>query len=423
MSAAGASPAIDRSAVDLSTVDLLDAGLHDRDPHAIWSYMRAHAPLHRQEFAPGRSFVSVTGYGDACRVLGDHESFTSERGTVITQLGTDDIASGLLMTSCDPPRHTEVRRPLNNRLTAGAVRTMEDGIRDAVRLLFDDVPDGEPWDLAGRAFRLPMVVAGRLIGVPESGWDDLVSWTSMAAAPEDPVFAVGPRHATLSISHHRIFSYFQDLVRSRRESADPGTDDLIRHLMTMPVGGAALTEQEIVYNAYSLLLGANVTTPQTLAGTLLALAAGGDGDPDAWSAARADPDLVPGLVEEGLRWTSAASSFMRYARRPCELSGGPVDTGEPVVVWLGAANRDPSEFPDPDVFDIRRRPNRHIAFGYGPHYCIGAPLARLTLRHTFAYLLERFASVELAGPPRRQRSAFINGLTSLPVLTRSGSRA
>ncbi|MFE5475624.1 cytochrome P450 [Nocardia sp. NPDC056541] len=346
-----------------------------------------------------------------CRVLGDHDAFTSERGTVITQLGHDDIASGLLMTSCDPPRHTEVRRPLAKRLSAGATNAMESEIRYAVDRVFADVPHDRPWDLAERALRLPMVVAGRLLGVPESDWDDLIRLAAMAAAPEDPNFAIGARTATLTVAHHQIFSYFTELIRCRRASV--GHDDLLGHLMSIQAGAQPLSDVEVMYNTYSLLLGANATTPHTVSGAVLALAR----NPDAWQAAHDDPALVPGLVEEGIRWTSAASNFMRYATRPTQLSGGTVATGEPVVAWIGSANRDETVFSNSHAFDIARRPNRHIAFGYGPHYCIGAPLARLTFRIVCEQFLRRFESVEVVGEPRRLRSSFINGITHLRVRT------
>ncbi|WP_330230954.1 cytochrome P450 [Nocardia sp. NBC_00508] len=405
------------TAADLAAVDLLDAGFHTGDPHAVWTYMREHARLHRQEYAPGRMFCSVTRYDDVCRVLGDHDAFTSERGTVITQLGHDDIASGLLMTSCDPPRHTEVRRPLGKRLSAGAVHAMESGIRHAVDRVFADVPHDQPWDLAERALRLPMVVAGRLLGVPESDWDNLIRWAAMAAAPEDPDFAIGARTATLTVAHHQIFSYFTELIRSRRASI--GHDDLLGHLLSIQAGAQPLSDIEAMYNSYSLLLGANATTPHTVSGAVLALAR----NPGAWRSARDDEARVPGLVEEALRWTSAASNFMRYATRPTRLSGGIVETGEPVVAWIGSANRDEAVFPDPHTFDITRHPNRHIAFGYGPHYCVGAPLARLTFRVVCEQFLRRFESVEIIGEPQRLRSSFINGTTHLRVRTTGREQA
>lgn len=399
--------------VALEDVDLFDPEFHGSgNPHAVWSVMRRNAPLHRQVLPDGRAFWSVTRYSDACLVLGDHRLFTSERGTVITQLGQDDIASGILMTSSDPPRHTEVRRAISGRLTARAVSQWEHHIRHGVQFLLDGVDQAsQPWDLAERAYLLPMIVAGAVLGVPDSNWTDLVKWTAMAAAPADPTFCVGTQTATLAICHHHIFEYFGRQIRERRENGL--TDDLISHLMTMDAGGRELTDSEVVYNCYSLLLGANATTPHTVAGTVLALLA----QPEQLHAVRQDSALLPSLVEEGLRWTSAASNFMRYAVTATDLCGARVEAGDAIVVWIGAANRDELIFDDPQRFDVSRKDNRHIAFGYGPHYCSGAALARLTLRIFFEEFLATFGSVELAGEPTRLRSIFISGMTHMPIAT------
>lgn len=403
-----------RAAVDLSTVDLFDAGFFaEGDPHPVWAEMRARAPLHRQVLPDGRSFRSVTRFHDACRVLGDHRAFTSERGSVLTQLGVDDTSAGHMLVSSDPPRHGELRRPLNARLSARTLAAWDDRIRRAVLRFLAPALDGGEWDVAERAYALPMTVAGSLLGIPEDDWDELVRWTAMAAAPDDTRFRIRSSGATLAIAHHQLFEYFGAQVKLRRDD-DPARTDLIGHLMTMTAGGAPLTDEEVVYNCYSILLGANATTPHTVSGTILALA-----EHDAQlRRVLDDPGLVPQLVEEGLRWTSAANSFLRYAVADTELSGGRVEAGEAVAVWIGSANRDESVFADPYRFDVTRTENRHIAFGHGPHYCLGATLARLTFRILFTEFFRRFRTIEVTGAPRHLASVFIAGLTSLPVRTR-----
>ncbi|MFD9894487.1 cytochrome P450 [Amycolatopsis sp. NPDC059027] len=400
--------------VDLDRVDLFDPALYaSGDPHAVWDVMRAEAPLRHQVLPDGRAFWSVTRYEDVCRVLGDHRVFTSERGTVVTQLGQDDIASGKLMTSTDPPRHTQVRRAISGRLTARALASWRERIRQAIVRFLEPALDGGAWDLAERAYHLPMVVAGSLLGMPEGDWDDLVRLTGMVTAPDDPEFRVGSQTMTLTIAHHEIFEYFAERVR-RQRSADGDADSLLEHLITVGAGKAHLTDEEIAYNSYSLLLGANATTPHTVSGTVLALAE----RPQQFDKVRADPSLIPALVEEGLRWTSAACNFMRYATADTRVGGGTVAAGDAVVAWIGSANRDESQFPDPHTFDVTRSENRHVAFGFGPHYCIGAPLARLTARVFFEELFRLFDSVELAGEPQHLRSIFIAGMTHLPLVTR-----
>ncbi|MEU9394169.1 cytochrome P450 [Streptomyces sp. NPDC048324] len=404
----GAGKGIDLGLVDLFDLDLYTSG----DPHAVWDLMRESAPLHHQVLPDGREFWSVTRYDDVCRVLGDHRDFTSERGTVVTHLGVDDVAAGRLMTSTDPPRHTQVRRAIGARLTARAVAPWEDRIRQAVARFLEPALDGGPFDLAERALLLPAIVTGPILGIPERDWEELVQLTAMVTAPSDPHFRHGSEAATLAISHHELVTYVTEWV-GRRRAADGEDGSLLDHLMNVCAGDAPLTDEEIALDGYSILLGANVTTPHTVSGTVHALVE----RPEQFQKAQADPSLVPNLVEEGLRWTSAACNFMRYAVHDTEIAGGTVPARGAVVAWIGSANRDDSQFADPHTFDITRRAaKRHVAFGFGPHFCIGGPLARLTLRVFFEELLQRFASIELDGEPQHLRSFFIAGMTHLPIV-------
>jgi cytochrome P450 len=399
--------------VDLDSVDLFDLDLYTSgDPHPVWDVMRAKAPLHHQVLPDGREFWSVTRHEDVCRVLGDHREFTSERGTTPTHVGVDDPAAGKLLTSTDPPRHTEVRRPLGSKLTARAVRSWEDSIRGTIVRFLEPALDGETFDLAERALLLPAMVTGPLLGIPAQDWEELVQLTAMVTAPSDPHFMVGHEAATLAISHHELVNYVTEWVK-RRRAAGGEDDTLLAHLMSVSAGGAPLSDEEIALDGYSILLGANVTTPHTVSGTVQALVE----RPDQFEKAQADPTLIPNLVEEGLRWTSAACNFMRYAVDDVHIAGGTIPARSAVVAWIGSANRDESLFPDPHTFDITR-PNakRQVAFGFGPHFCIGAPLARLTLRIFFEELLGRFGPIEQAGEPQHLRSYFIAGMTHFPIV-------
>jgi cytochrome P450 len=341
-------------------------------------------------------------------VLGDHRGFTSQRGSLLHQLGRGDAAAGLMLVSTDPPRHSELRAPLNGVFSVRALGAREEGIREAVRRILRPALDAGVWDVAERAAELPMAVAGALLGLPEQDWPRLSRWTAMAASPAEPALCVRTPAATLAIAHHALFEYFAEQIR-HRTAADRG-DDLIAFLMNMRAGGERLRDEELIYNCYSLLLGANATTPHAAAGTVLALIE----RPADLARARA---ALPGLVEEGLRWTSPANSFLRYAVDDVELSGGPVRRGEAVAVWIGAANRDEDVFPAPYRFDPTRPENRHIAFGHGPHYCLGAALARTTLRIFFDELLGSVERIELGGPVQHLASHFIAGVTHLPVRT------
>ncbi|MBL7256055.1 cytochrome P450 [Paractinoplanes lichenicola] len=407
-------PGPDRD-IDLDTVNLFDLDLYTAgDPHTVWNAMRAKAPLHHQVLPGGREFWSVTRYEDVCRVLGDHREFTSERGTVPTHLGTDDVAAGKLLTSTDPPRHTQVRRAIGAKLTARAVATWQDRIRQAIVGFLEPALDGEVFDLAERALLLPAMITGPLLGIPEKDWAELVQLTAMVTAPSDRHFCHGSEDATLAIAHHELLSYVTEWVKQRRASGE-ADGSVLDHLVNATAGDAPLTDEEIALDGYSILLGANVTTPHTVSGTVQALIE----HPEQFARAQADESLIPNLVEEGLRWTSAATNFMRYAVDDIEIGGGTIPARGAVVAWIGSANRDELQFPDPHVFDIARNgAKRQVAFGFGPHFCIGAPLARMSLRIYFEELLRRFSSLEFAGEPEHLRSFFIAGMTHLPIVAR-----
>jgi cytochrome P450 len=394
----------DGGSLDPADVDLFDPQFYAAgDPHPVWAAMRARHPLHRQTLPDGRTFLSVTRHADACRVLGDHRGFTSERGSLLHQLGRGDAAAGKMLVSTDPPRHTQLRAPLAGALSAKVLASRELEVREAVRRILRPALEAGECDLAAVAGELPMAVAGTLMGIPPPDWPQLSQWTAMAAAPSDLTLCVRNPAATLTIAHHGLFEYFTGQL-------DGHGDDLIGLLRTAIVGADRLSAEEIVYNCYSILLGANATTPHAAAGTVLAMLDHPAGP------------VTSLLVEEGLRWTSPANSFLRYARHEVELSGGLVRAGEAVAVWIGAANRDGAVFPEPYRFDAERTHNRHIAFGFGPHYCLGAALARMTLRVFLAELFAAVGRIELVGPVRHLASHFIAGITRLPVRMRQRER-
>ncbi|MGW7413005.1 cytochrome P450 [Streptomyces sp. NPDC054863] len=392
-------------------VDLIDPDLYRGDgAHEAWRQLRRHAPVSWQ---PVRDigYWSVVGHAEACRILRDHDAFTSEQGTLLNLLGKGDPAGGRQMAVTDPPAHTRMRSPLQQALSIKNVENDRERIRRTVVALLEPLADGGPFDFALAMAALPMRVIGALMALPEEDWPRLIRLTHACIAADDPEFqlAAGPQ-ATLRAAHRELFAYFQDIVTQRRHA--PG-DDLISVLLTMELDGRRLSPGEIVSNCYSLLLGATVTTAQPPNAAMAALA----GTPvlDDWAA---HPELLTSGVEESLRWASPTQHFMRHTTREVEIRGVRVPAGDPVVVWLGSANRDESVFADPDTFDIRRTPNKHIAFGVGAHYCIGHTVARVTLRIFFAELLARFTDFALAGDPIRLRSNIIAGYSHLPITAR-----
>lgn len=394
--------------VDLGTVDLADPMLYATgEPHVLWKALRERSPVHRQTLPGGRAFWSVTRYREVSEVLRDHALFTSERGTLLSILGQPDPAAGKMMVASDPPVHTALREPIARALSARALRPLEPRIRHVVRRMIVPLAEGRPWDVAAAGLAFPMAFTGTLMGVPEGDWERLARLTTMAVAPDDPGYRRRSAAQTLAAAHHELFEYFTDLVRGRAA----GAGDLVGVLAGMAAGDRRLRLDEIVYNCFSLLLGANVTTPHTVAGTLLALIE----NPAEYRRLRADPALVPSAVEEGLRWSSPASHSMRHAVRDTGLGGRRIAAGDAVVAWLGSANRDPAAFPDPFRFDVARSPNRHAAFGLGPHYCVGSQLARIALRILFAELVRHVEEFQLAGPVEHLASNFVAGITRMEV--------
>jgi len=332
---------------------------------------------------------------------------------MLSVLGGTDPAGDKMMAASDPPVHTALRAPMAKVLSYAALRSKEPVIRDVVRRLIAPLITGEPWDIAGAAAGFPMAFTGALMGLPEQDWPRLTTLTTMAIAPEEDAFAEHARHGNLLTAHHELFEYFAEQTRGRRVR-----DDLVGFLTTMPVADRRMRIDEIVYNCYSLLLGANVTTPHAVAATVLAFIE----NPAEYQRIAGDR-IVQSAVEEGLRWSSPANHFMRYAVADTELSGGRIEAGEAVVAWLGSANRDERAFADPYRFDVTRAPNRHLAFGVGVHYCIGAPLARMALRALFTEIVALVEEFELAGPIEHLRSNFTAGIRQMPVRARLRSGA
>ena len=398
--------------VDLGDIDLYDPSTFTRaDQHPTWRTLRVKAPVWWHDRAGGTGFWCVTRYADCERVVKDYRTFSSQEGTILASVGVGDTAGGQTITLTDPPEHAAIRVPAMRTLSHAVVQQRTPAIRDRLVELIGPCGSGEV-DFAHLMRRLPMVLAGEFMDIPQRYWDDIALWAGACVAPEDPAYALGRSvPQTLRLGHHELFACFRELVRHRR--THPG-DDLISVLIevtdAMSGKDKPLGDWRILLNCYSFILGANTTTPNVASHTLLALA----DRPELWPAL-AEPDAVPGLVEEGVRWTSPTHHLVRRTTTDTEIGGTTVRAGDWVAAWVASANRDESVFDDPFTFDIRRNPNRHLGFGGGPHYCIGAPASRLALVLLFEELVKRYAAVELTGPLVHLRSNWINGLVSMPV--------
>jgi cytochrome P450 len=382
------------------------------DPHPVWTRLRCHEPVHRQRPRDGKpEFWAVTRYADVCRVLARHREFTATRGNILAILGQTEIAGGKMIAVTDPPLHKRLKEPLTPHLAKHAVRELEPALTGFSRRLLSIGARQDTWDFAAQAAFYPIAIAGLLLGIPESNWNWLKHFTHAAIAESDPDYARPgtSRSSVLSQAHAEIFLYFHREV-SRPGRAD--VDDLIGALLRAAPEGKPLSREEVILNAYSVLTGAAISTSHAASAGLLALLE----NPAENARWLKTGDTTP-LVEEILRWASPANHALRHTTAEVRLGDTVIGAGQPVSAWLGSANRDENAFSDPFRFCADRYPNRHIAFGVGPHRCIGAHMARLALTVLFQEIAKNFERVELAGEPRHLHSTFIAGIKSLPIRT------
>jgi cytochrome P450 len=391
-----------------------DIDLYDPDryatgaQHGAWRRLRRTDPLWTQPTADGLPFRSVTRYRDVAAVLMDDKNFSSAHGTILA-VARGDSAGGRTINLMDQPRHADVRLPTMRLMSTHAAREGAAQVRENVRAVVADAFDaGGVVDVADLLLHLPMAAVGQTIGLPRQMWRDLPRWAMAGVAPDDPNYAEGSPAETLNKAHHRLIATFTELIRQRR--ARPA-DDVISTLLELDFGGRPMDDRELVLNCYSFAMGAVTTTAQVASHLMLVLAE----RPPVWKLLREAPELVPGAVEEALRWASPTNHLLRKVIRPVEVAGTRLEPGELVAAWVASANRDDAVFADPYEFDPRRTPNPHLAFGVGAHRCIGAPPAQVVIGILLAEMIDRLDGFEVAGPVTHLRSNFINGITSLPM--------
>jgi cytochrome P450 len=398
--------------IELAQVNLADPGLYtDGDAHLVWLTLRTERPVFWQAQPDGPGFWALTRRADVRRVLADHETFTSEAGTAIAMLDSADRAAGLMMQATDPPRHRQFRRQIGTPYATHAFAAYEEPIRSFVRMAIRPGLDGEIWDAAKSLVRLPMSVSAMMMGLPQADVGRLTELAYASLAPLDPRYRDRAGADAAIFAHFEIIGYFKQQIKERRQCP---SSDVISHLLTVRIEGRLLTDEELLLNCLSLLLGAVVTTSHAINATLIAMAEqnGGEGR---WAATTP----VSSTAEEALRWSSPATHFMRRARRDIEMRGVRISAGDAVTAWIASANRDETVFTLPYKLDLQRFPNPHVTFGYGPHHCLGSHLARFILRISFAELIAGIESFELTGSPTHLVSNQFAGILSLPMRIKS----
>jgi cytochrome P450 len=331
--------------------------------------------------------------------------FSSAKGVTIPDPAfANPVQEGSLIFS-DPPRHRQMRKLINSGFTRRQVALLEPKIREVVVGILDGVETDSVHEFAEEiAAPLPTRMIAELIGAPTEDWEQFRAWSDAATGTADPEIELDP-----FVAIGQLFEYFQKLIAARRNEP---RDDLLSVLAAAEIDEHRLTDEDLLNFAFLLLVAGNETTRNLIALGTLALIA----HPDQCRLLVDDPALIPGAVEEMLRWNSPVIHMARTATADVEIRGQRIPEGDVVVMLYGSANRDEDVFgSDSEEFKVTRNPNPHIAFGCGEHSCVGAQLARLEASVFFDELLSRFPKLELVGEVDRMRATMVPGVKRMPV--------
>ena len=382
-----------------------------QNPYPFYAELRARDPVHRSRLMNAWVF---TRHADVDAVLRDHRRFSSDpRKGVLSrrQRAALPAPDDYTMLFLDPPDHTRLRALVNKAFTPKVVAALEPRIRAIVAGLLDDIADPAGFDLmAALAQPLPVIVIAEMLGVPPEDRARFKVWSDQRARLLEPT--IGARERAVAAEAAKAFdAYFRPIIAERR--AVP-RDDIVSALAQAEEEGDKLSEREMLTMLRLLLVAGNETTTNLIGNGVLALLR----HPDQLARLRDDPGAIPTAVEELLRFDSPVQTDFRRPLADCDVNGFPLQQGQNMVLLLGAANRDPAVFENPDRLDVGRGAagRGHLSFGRGIHHCLGAPLARLEGRVALEMLLERFPSLRLRDErPVFRNSIVLRGLHSLPV--------
>lgn len=384
-------------------INLVDPALYsDGDPYAVWRWLRANDPVRWHPPGEFPGFWILTKYNDIRAVYRDPATFSSTGGILLRpSKHGDDPGGGQTMALTDPPRHRQLRALVDEWFTVRAIRRIEEELRVVAREVVSEAIAHKHVDFVREvAARMPLYVICQMMGVAKSDWSYIFELTTQAFSASD---IVARRDA-----HMKIIWYFSELADARAVKPE---GDLVSVLACAEVAGKKLTLDELVLYCDNLLVGGTENTRIAAASGIMVFIE----HRDQWQTLAAHPELMPSAIEEVLRWSSTATHIVRTATMPVTIRDRQIAAGERVTLWNPSANRDEDVFTDPDRFDIRRKPNRHLALGAGEHFCLGSTLARAELRLLYTELLRQTDAVELDGTPVRLGSIVVNGFESLPV--------
>ena len=381
-------------------------------PHEAWTALRRDEPVHWYERYAPLPFWAITRRREITEISRQPLRFINGPRTEIVSAA--DVPQIRSLITMDPPEHGRLRKVVGKRLTPRALSRLRNTVEAAVDQVLDAASTGgelaECDFVSSVASPYPITVVAWLLGVPGEDWRKTLRWINEVVGALDPEFRKGGEspEQTRGRAAQEMWEYLAVLLRKRR--ADP-SDDLISFLAHAELDGRPIDDQTILEFAVLAMVAGNETTRNATSGGLLAFIE----HPDQWERLRADPSLVASAVEEVLRWTSPVVHFTRTATEDSEVGGQKIRAGDTLALFYASANRDEEVFENPFSFQIDRHPNRHLAFGIGEHFCLGAHVARMELQVLFEHLARRLVHVEISGPVERLHSSTVGGLKRLPV--------
>jgi cytochrome P450 len=386
----------------------------EASPHELFAELRRTQPVFWQDIPGQPGYWAVLKHHDVETVARNPNLYSAtEGGVVLEDLEGEQLENmrGMLL-AMDPPRHNDYRRPMVKRFVPKVMEQLEDRIRAITRDILDHA-DGDVDFVRDVTSALPTRVIGELVGLPEQDWDRVHHMAELNTHGQDPDYApdgdgINPGSGSMDMAVYGM----QHAARWRTlESAGAISDDLTTYILTTEFGGKLMTDLDFGVFFVQLVTAGQDTTQTMLASGLHTLLL----HPEQLAELRADRSLIPGAVEEILRYSNPLHYFRRTATADTVLNGQQIKAGEKVAMYYTSANRDEDVFADPQRFDIHRRPNPHLSFGIAQHFCLGVHLARLEGRIFFEELLDAYPKIELNGPAVRTRSNLNNALKKLPI--------
>jgi len=381
--------------------------------HAALTHLRANAPVSWVDVPDYKPFWAITRHADIMEIERANTVFTNSPRPVLATIEGDEQQAAIGVSTLihmDDPQHRAVRAIGADWFRPKAMRALKVRIDDLAKRFVDHMLEAGPeCDFVQEvAVNYPLYVIMSMLGIPESDFPRMLKYTQELFGSEDAEFQRGTTKDEQMLVLLEMFQYFNELTASRRENP---TEDLASAIANAAIDGEPLSDIDTVSYYLIIATAGHDTTSATIAGGLHALVE----HPDQRERLRDNMDLMPLATEEMIRWVTPVKEFMRTAQQDTEVRGVPIAAGESVLLSYVSSNRDEDVFADPFTFDVGRDPNKHNAFGYGVHFCLGAALARMEVNSFFSELVPRLDAIELTGDPAHIATIFVGGLKHLPI--------